>query len=120
MKNHARDFFAGLVNFWKVGVLDFNRFRKPLILRALRYLKIFHKLLAQADCGWQIGRMQIKSTMIGWTKIGKRHYRHESKVEVRKGDRGWEVIGGSGDGHIYVAMWAAMWAATKTPSVWQR
>jgi len=58
--------------------------------------------------------LQTKSTMTGWTKIANSHYRHETQVEVRKSQQGWEVIGGKDDGYIYMTMWAAMSAAAKT------
>ncbi len=60
---------------------------------------------------------KTKSTMQGWTKIGKSEYRHVNGHRVRKTASGWEVIGPNRcDGFIYCAMWAAMSAAAGTPA----
>ena len=58
--------------------------------------------------------MKIQSTKQGWTKIAKAHYRHESGAQVRKCEKGWEVIGSANCGYVYGTMWAAMYAAAKT------
>jgi len=64
--------------------------------------------------------LQTKSTMTGWTKIANSHYRHETQVEVRKCEQGWEVIGSANDGYLYMSMWAAMSAAAKTAAYFCR
>jgi hypothetical protein len=58
--------------------------------------------------------MKTKSLMTGWEKVGKSHYRHETKVEVLKTSQGWNVIGGSNCGYVYSTMWVAMYEAAKT------
>jgi hypothetical protein len=59
-------------------------------------------------------KMKTKSLMTGWEKVGKSHYRHETKVEVLKTSQGWNVIGGSNCGYVYSTMWVAMYEAAKT------
>jgi hypothetical protein len=62
-----------------------------------------------------------KSTKEGWTKIGRKHYRHDAtKVEVRYNCNGWnwDVIGGKADGSAYGALWVAMQAAAGTKAEW--
>ena len=64
--------------------------------------------------------MKTNSTMTGWTKIGVSHYRHQTNVEVRKCQQGWEVIGSANDGYLYMSMWVAMSAAANTPAEFVR
>jgi hypothetical protein len=61
---------------------------------------------------------RIKSTMTGWTKNGRSSYIHESKVEIKKVNGFWEIFGGAEDGYRYETLWAATYAAVKTPAVW--
>lgn len=48
-----------------------------------------------------------------WNRVAKKHYRHESGVEViyRHNDWVWEIIGGRNDGLRYERLWAAQHAA---------
>jgi len=51
-----------------------------------------------------------------WAKVGKKHYRHVSGVEVRYDWKrwGWEVIGGADDGNAYTTLNVAQHAGTRT------
>lgn len=57
-------------------------------------------------------RMQ-PTTFGTWNKIAKKHYRHESGVEVIYRHNGWlwEIVGGKNDGLRYERLWAAQHAA---------
>lgn len=52
---------------------------------------------------------------IGWDKIARKHYRHESGVEVRYNCNAWawEIIGGSEDGYKYGTLSIAQYSALR-------
>jgi len=61
--------------------------------------------------------MTTKSNKQGWTKTGRSQYTHENGHRVVKCSQGWEVFGpNANDGYVYQTMWAAMYAAAKTPA----
>lgn len=64
---------------------------------------------------------RIKSTLEGWTKIDRFTYRHTTGVRVIRdcNTRLWIVAGASAnDGNAYTSLWAAAYAANKTPAQW--
>lgn len=60
--------------------------------------------------------------MNGWTKIARKHYRHDATlVELRYDHNryGWEVIGGQNDGMLRPrTLWIAMHQEAGTPAEW--
>jgi hypothetical protein len=57
----------------------------------------------------------LKPTTEGtWNRVARRHYRHESGIEVvyRSNAWAWEVVGGKDDGHRYSTLSVAQHAAT--------
>lgn len=63
---------------------------------------------------------RVKSTKAGWAKVGRKHYRHDSGVEVKYNPNKWlwEVMGGENNGEAFGVLWAALHRAAKTPAVW--
>ena len=50
-----------------------------------------------------------------WVKVGSKHYRHETGIEMiyRHNDWVWEIRGGEFDGERYERLWPAVWRAVK-------
>jgi hypothetical protein len=49
-----------------------------------------------------------------WARVGRKHYRHASGIEIvyRHNEWLWEIVGGRYDGHRFDRLWAAQHHAT--------